>query len=92
MNDERRLAALEAQTKTLTARVDDIFEALKTESLNTTKHLNDGVGRFETLRGQIADLRECLNLAFRKLYPGTGRDLDRIDDILHPKPPDRSIT
>ena len=93
MNDERRLAALEAQIKTLTARVDDLFEALKAESLNTTKHLIDGVGRYEALRGQIADLREGLNLAFRKICPGSGRDFDTIDAILHPKlPPDRSST
>jgi hypothetical protein len=93
MNDERRLAALEAQIKTLTARVDDLFEALKAESLNTTKHLNNGVARFEALRGQVADLRECLNLTFREVHPGSGRDFDRIDAILHPKlPPDRSST
>ena len=93
MDDERRIAALEAQLKTLTARVEDIFEALKAESLNTTGHLNNGVKRLDWLSAQVADLRECLNLAFRKIYPGVAKDHKQIDAILLSEPPsDRKMT
>lgn len=80
MSDERRIAALEAQIKTLTARVDDIFEALKFESSSTTKHLNQ-------MATDIVDIRECLNIGFRALYPGAAKDHRKINDILLPRTP-----
>jgi hypothetical protein len=92
MNDERRIAALEAQLTTLTARIDDIFEALKLESFNTTEHLGKTGKRIDGMYAQIADLRECLHLAFRRLYPGVARDHKKIDAILLPdRPPDRKL-
>lgn len=80
MNDEQRIAALEAQLNILTARVDDLSAAFKSECSSTTKNLN-------LLDGWITDLREGLNMAFRSLYPGVARDQKKINDILHSQPP-----
>jgi hypothetical protein len=87
MNDERRIAALEAQLETLTARVDDIFDALKFESSSTTGHLSKTAKRIDRLYAHVVDLRECLNLAFRKLYPGVAEDHKKINAILQQEPP-----
>jgi hypothetical protein len=80
MNDEQRIAAIEAQLNILAARVDDLFAAFKSECSSTTKSLN-------LMDSWIADIREGLNMAFRSLYPGVARDQKKINDILHSQPP-----
>jgi hypothetical protein len=80
MIDERRIAAIEARLDHLTARMDDLFEAFKSECSSTTKSLN-------LLDAWIIDIRESLNMAFRSLFPGVARDQNKINDILHSQPP-----
>jgi hypothetical protein len=80
MNDEQKIAALEAQIKNLTARMDDLFAGFKFNTLSMARHI-------KRRDADIADLREGLDIAYRRLFPGVRKDHRRINDILLPQVP-----
>jgi hypothetical protein len=80
MTDAEKIAALEAQMKTLTARMDDLFAGFEFNTLSTARHI-------KRRDADIADLREGLNIAYRALFPGVRADHRKINDILLPQAP-----
>jgi ElaB/YqjD/DUF883 family membrane-anchored ribosome-binding protein len=77
MTDAEKIAALEAQVKTLTERMDDLFEGWKRNSLKTANHIR----RIDV---SLMDVRDGLNITYRELFPGVRADYRKIDDILLP--------
>lgn len=79
MTDQDRIAELEARVKHLEARVHDLFEALKFESTNTTRHLG-------LVREDMTEIHEYLMPALHTLFPGIAEDHQTIATITRRRP------
>jgi hypothetical protein len=77
MTDAEKIAALEAQVKQLTERMDDLFRGFKKNSWNMANHVR-------RLDAAILDVREGLNTAYHKLFPGARADYKKIEEFMGP--------
>ncbi len=87
MTNEEKIAAIEAEIKTLKARVDDIFEALITESNSTTEQfqkVDRQFGKFDALLVEIVDY---LMPVVHKVFPGIARGKREVEAFLKRRPP-----